>query len=76
MTYLFSHYYDEALDLMEAGACTVFVPVRDGVFRAVYAPSGPRVRSRMLNDPMGFAVTAACKTREFAVRQGYEMEDY
>jgi hypothetical protein len=30
----------------------------------------------MLNDPMGFAVTAAIKTREFAVKQGYEMEDY
>jgi hypothetical protein len=73
---LFNAFYDEALGLMEAGACSVFVPVTGGLYRAVFAPASGRVRSRMLNDPMGFAVTAAIKTREFAVRQGYEMEDY
>ena len=76
MNYLFSHYYDEALDLIDAGACTVFIPVRNGVYRAVFAPASPLVRSKMLNDPLGFAVTAARKTRQFAARQGYEMEDY
>lgn len=73
---LFNRYYDETLDLLDAGACSVFIPVRGGLYRAVFAPASTQVRSRMLNDPMGFAVTAARKTREFAVRQGYEMEDY
>ncbi len=73
---LFGSHYDEALDLLDAGACSVFVPVRGGLYRAVFAPASGQVRSRMLNDPMGFAVTAAIKTREFAVKQGYEMEDY
>lgn len=73
---LFNEYYDETLDLLDAGACSVFVPLKGGIYRAVFAPASGRVRSRMLNDPMGFAVTAAHKTREFAVRQGYELEGY
>ena len=73
---LFDEYYDEALDLLDAGACSVFIPLKGGIYRAVFAPASGRVRARMLNDPMGFAVTAARKTREFAVRQGYELEGY
>jgi hypothetical protein len=73
---LFNPQYDEALDLLDGGACSVYVPVRGGLYRAVFAPATGRVRSRMLNDPMGFAVTAAVKTREFAVKQGYELEGY
>lgn len=73
---LFDDYYDEALDLLDAGACSVFIPLRGGIYRAVFAPANSRVRAKMLNDPMGFAVTAARKTREFAVRQGYEPEGY
>lgn len=73
---LFTEFYDEALDLLEMDVCSVFVPVRGGVYRAVFAPASSRVRSRMLNDPMGFAVVATRKTREFAARQGYDLEGY
>ena len=73
---LFDSYYDEALDLLDADACSVFVPITDGIFRAVFTPATGRVRQRMLIDPSGCAGPAVLKTREFAVRQGYELEGY
>jgi hypothetical protein len=75
MTYLFDAFYDETLDLIDAGCCSVFIPVHGGLYRAVFAPAGETVRQKMLNDPMGFAVTAICKTREFAEAKGCLMED-
>lgn len=72
---LFYEQYDETLDLLDAGCCSVFVPVTGGLYRAVFAPASETVRRKMLNDPMGFAVTAATKTREFAQSKGYLTED-
>lgn len=74
--YVFGEFYDETLELLAQGACSVFVPVVGGVYRAVYAPATPRVRTNMLNDPIGFALTATKKTREFAEYKGLLLEDY
>ena len=75
MTEIFGDYYDDTLDLLDDGVCSVFVPLREGLYRAMFAPANWKVRERMLDDPNGFAITAARKTREFAIKQGYEVED-
>jgi hypothetical protein len=73
--YLFDRHYDEALELVDVGVCCVFVPVSGGIYRAIFAPAGQKVRYRMMKDPVGFAITATKKTREYAIKQGYELED-
>ena len=72
---LFYEQYDETLDLLDAGCCSVFVPVIGGVYRAVFAPANGTVQRKMLNDPIRFALTATVKTREFAQSKGYLTED-
>jgi hypothetical protein len=68
-------WYEKALDALEFGAVTCFVPVDDGMYKAVFVAGSDRVKSHMICDPCRFGVIACDKAREFARDNGYLTED-